>query len=89
MMAIGNGNSFQLDGWDDGNIRGSLSLLGGIQQDTRGAVGAFNQSTGNLTSGYSKNYTFDQRLSQVNPPFYPRQCVFTLLYVKDKPVEFL
>ncbi len=89
MMAIGNGNSFQLQGWDDGTTRGTLNLLGGIQQDTRGAVGSFNPNTGNITSGYSKNYTFDQRLSQVNPPFYPRQSVFTTQYVKDKPVEFL
>ena len=91
MMAIGQNNSFQLQGFNDGTVRGTLNLLGGIQQDTRGAVGQFKRTWQGpvLTSGFSKNYTFDTRLGQMNPPFYPRQSTFSTQYVKEKPVEFL
>lgn len=92
MMAIGQGNSFRLSGFNDGTVRGTLNLLGGIQQDTRGPVGQFRRTSGGgsvLTSGFAKNYSFDTRLSQMNPPSYPRQSTFSIQYVKEKPVEFL
>ena len=92
MMAIGEDNSFQLAGFNDGTVRGTLNLLGGIQQDTRGPVGLFRRTWGGgsvLTSGFAKNYTFDTRLGQMNPPFYPRQSTFSVQYIKEKPVEFL
>ncbi len=91
MMAIGQGNSFQLAQFNDGVTRGTLNLLGGIQQDTRGPVGQFQRTWRGpvLTSGFAKNYTFDTRLGQMNPPFYPRQSTFSVQYIKEKPVEVL
>lgn len=50
---------------------GFLNVHGGIVQDYRGAVGTFNPSTGQLVSGYEKNYTFDERFRTDPPPEYP------------------
>lgn len=86
LMATGQGNSFRVQSFDDGNFRGTLNLLGGIQQDTRGAV-AQTRWRGGL-SGYNKNYSYDSRLAQQNPPFYPRASTFSVQYIEEKPVEF-
>jgi hypothetical protein len=50
---------------------GTLTLTGGIIQNTRGAVSTF--SNGTIQTGYSKRYHYDPRLSDPNvrPPFFP------------------
>lgn len=50
---------------------GTLSIVGGIIQETRGAVGT--SASGTLKTGYSKRYRFDPRLADTNfrPPFFP------------------
>lgn len=50
---------------------GTLTVLGGIIQKSRGPVGTFDPDTGKTTSGYAKNYSYDPRLAQTPPPFYP------------------
>ncbi|HLF15391.1 MAG TPA: hypothetical protein VI932_10930 [Bacteroidota bacterium] len=52
-------------------VSGTLKIVGGIVQDTRGAVGTFAGST--IVSGFSKRYYYDPRLAdaQVRPPFFP------------------
>ena len=50
---------------------GTLKVLGGIIQNARGPVGTFNSSTGEMITGYSKNYTYDPRLASNPPPYYP------------------
>ncbi len=46
--------------------QGRLEILGGVVQDTRGAVGKLNP-----TSGFDKYYQYDERLEFEYPPFYP------------------
>jgi hypothetical protein len=48
---------------------GTINLVGGIQQYQRGAVGTF--GGGGITSGFYKNYRYDNRLLADLPPFYP------------------
>ena len=70
------------DYWD--TVRGNLNLLGGIQQKRRGAVGTFNGN--GIASGFSKEYTYDERLQRTFPPAYPRENVFSRDYWREKPV---
>jgi hypothetical protein len=63
--------SFYVDSYSSGIWRGYINLVGGIAQDTRGAVGTFSTVTGDGTSGYSKNYVYDSRFSTTPPPYYP------------------
>jgi hypothetical protein len=53
--------------------RKTLRLLGGIIQNSRGAVG---QTDG---SGFKKSYRFDPRLARARPPFYPLLNVYRIL----------
>ena len=63
--------SFTAENYNTRGLCGTLRVLGSIVQKTRGAVGTFSGS--NLTSGLSKRYRFDDRLSDptVRPPYYP------------------
>ena len=63
--------------YDDGSIRGRINLLGGISQKQRAAVGTL--SGGNVNSGYSKSYRYDDRLMNQNPPFYPTTGSYEIL----------
>jgi hypothetical protein len=51
-------------------LRGKLTLYGGVTQYQRGAVGTVDGS-GNIVTGYRKNYQYDSRLQLSHPPFYP------------------
>jgi hypothetical protein len=50
---------------------GTLTLRGGVIQKKRGPVGTFNSSTGNISSGYSKDYSYDTRMAVNPPPYFP------------------
>ena len=63
--------SFTVERWWEGPPKGTLSVLGGIIQTRRGPVGTFNGGTGAKLSGYTKDYRYDVRLSNMAPPFYP------------------
>lgn len=69
LMALN--TSFMLENWWVGPPKDTLTVFGGIIQDERGPVGTFNGSTGQKVSGYSKNYTYDGRLLNNPPPFFP------------------
>lgn len=56
---------------------GNLNIVGGIQQKNREPVGQ--SSGGILTTGFHKNYRFDQRLSTDFPPAYPSMSKFQVL----------
>jgi hypothetical protein len=68
MLAIN--HSFIVDHYDCGTPLGTLAVNGAISQKFRGAVGTFNGSTGTQVSGYSKNYTYDDRLRYLDPPHF-------------------
>jgi len=61
---------FVVDHYFCGTPRGQLTVNGGIAQKFRGAVGTFNASTGNTASGYQKNYIYDRRLRNREPPHF-------------------
>lgn len=77
--------SFKVENYNYGSPKGTLNLLGGIIQSNRGAVGTF--SGGSLSSGFQKNYTYDERLLQTIPPSFPRESIFSIVYWRDKPIE--
>ena len=60
---------------------GTLTLLGGLQQYQRGAVGTFSGST--IVSGFHKNYRYDNRLMVSYPPDYPNTGSFEVLSWKE------
>lgn len=51
--------------------RGSIRLQGGIIQYTYGAFGQFNSSTGQMIQGYARQFTYDPRMQDRAPPFFP------------------
>lgn len=64
-------SSFTVENWWQGPPKGTLSVYGGIIQKDRGPVGTFSSATGNKLSGYSKDYWYDPRFSNLAPPFFP------------------
>ncbi len=75
--------SFTAENYNTRPISGYLKIIGGIVQDTRGAVGTFNTGTNTLKTGFSKRYYFDPRLADVNtrPPYFPGYYRKTLAIV--------
>lgn len=63
--------SFGVENYDTRAASGNLTVVGGIVQYDRGAVGTFNSGTGALISGFNKNYTYDTRFENDPPPNYP------------------
>lgn len=63
--------SFYVENYDSKTPTGTLKVIGGIIQKARGPVGTFNASTGQTSTGYTKNYSYDPRLVDNPPPYYP------------------
>jgi hypothetical protein len=63
-------HSFIVDNYSSSSALGTLKVDGAIAQRFRGAVGTFNSSTGNLATGYTKDYNYDVRLRYRSPPFF-------------------
>ncbi len=61
-----------VENYNQGNVRGTVHLLGGVIENYYGAFGTFNASTGQDSTGYSRKFTYDPRMSQgLAPPFFP------------------
>jgi prepilin-type N-terminal cleavage/methylation domain-containing protein len=58
--------SFIVDNYDCGASLGTLTINGAIAQVFRGPVGTF----GSQPTGYLKNYTYDDRLREQEPPHF-------------------
>ncbi|KAA3618076.1 MAG: DUF4900 domain-containing protein [Calditrichaeota bacterium] len=67
MLALG--TSFTVENYYSGSHRGTLSIYGSLSQKIRGPVGTFSSWGG--STGYSKNYHYDQRLNAMIPPYFP------------------
>lgn len=63
--------SFYVQNYNTKKPTGVLKLVGGIIQKARGPVGTFNSSTGQIVTGYAKNYWYDPRLANNPPPYFP------------------
>jgi hypothetical protein len=61
-------DSFIVDNYDCGAPNGTLKVVGAIAQKYRGPVGT--GSGGNITTGYIKNYNYDDRFKTQNPPYF-------------------
>jgi Tfp pilus assembly protein PilX len=61
-------HSFIVDNYDCGSPLGTLYVYGTIGQLFRGTVGTHNGGT--ITSGYTKDYVYDDRLASLEPPYF-------------------
>jgi hypothetical protein len=61
-------HSFLVDNWRCGNGTGDLIVDGAIAQRFRGPVGT--GSGGNISTGYRKDYEYNDRLRYREPPFF-------------------
>jgi hypothetical protein len=61
-------HSFIVDNWRCGTPTGDLSVDGAIAQKFRGPVGT--GSSGNIVSGYRKDYEYNDRLRYREPPYF-------------------
>jgi len=77
--------SFTLENWWVGPPRSALHVYGGLIQTRRGPVGSVNGSTGQLLSGYSKDYWYDLRLADMAPPFFPTTGLFRQVLWRENP----
>ena len=59
-------HSFWVGSYNQGSPTGYLSVRGSIAQRWRGIVG-----TGSISTGYIKDYKYDQRLQTTSPPYFP------------------
>jgi hypothetical protein len=63
--------SFTVENYASGTPRGTLVLYGGLIQERRGPVGSYSGASGQLLTGYAKDYTYDPRLRDTPPPGFP------------------
>ncbi len=71
--------SFYVANYNTRTPPGVLKLLGGIIQKARGPVGTFNTTTGQIVTGYAKDYYYDPRLADMPPPYYPTTGLYDVL----------
>jgi hypothetical protein len=64
--------------YSNGSPRGMIHLLGGVSQQQRAAVGTIDGS-GNVITGYSKSYRYDDRLMNQSPPYFPTTGSYEIL----------
>ena len=62
---------FTAENYGSRGVEGRIRLLGGIQQNRRGAVGTFSGTPPALNNGFLKDYRYDDRLLYDAPPFFP------------------
>jgi hypothetical protein len=61
-------HSFIVDNWDEGPSPGTLTVHGAIAQRFRGTVGT--GSGGSISTGYVKDYWYDNRFKYRSPPYF-------------------
>jgi len=75
--------SFTVANYQVGPPKGTLNVYGGLIQARRGAVGTFSGTTGQKLSGYSKDYQYDMRFSNLAPPFFPTTGAYQQVLWQD------
>ncbi|GAA3637619.1 hypothetical protein GCM10022223_65660 [Kineosporia mesophila] len=61
-------HSFVVQNWGYGSALGTLNVYGAIAQKFRGPVGTGTATA--ISTGYSKNYEYDGRLTFTQPPYF-------------------
>ncbi|MFN0149506.1 MAG: DUF4900 domain-containing protein [bacterium] len=74
LMALN--TSITAEQYNNGVLRGSLTIWGGLIQERRGAVGLAGGAGGGITSGYQKDYHYDPRVTGRKPPEFPLTGVY-------------
>jgi hypothetical protein len=73
-------SSVNVQNYDSGSPRGSVRLIGGLIEEYYGAFGTFNSSTGQLQTGYGRDFKYDRRMGRgFSPPYFPTVNVFDLV----------
>ncbi|MBF0478670.1 MAG: DUF4900 domain-containing protein [Candidatus Omnitrophica bacterium] len=63
---------FQVDSYNSGSPRGTVTLLGGSITQNYGAFGTFDGSTQSMLTGYARNFVYDSRTGAgQSPPYFP------------------
>ena len=83
-----------VENYDSGGSRGSVNLIGGVIEYYYGAFGTFNSTTGAMSTGYSRAFTYDRRTAAgLAPPYFPTigedgvKSVLTFAYSQREQVE--
>lgn len=79
-------SSITADSYDNNELRGVLTIWGGLIQQYRGPVGLVN-GAGQIVSGYRKNYHYDPRVTARTPPAFPLTGVYREVEWKESWVE--
>jgi hypothetical protein len=83
-------HTFIVDNWQCGAPLGTLTVNGAIGQSFRGPVGTYSGST--KYSGYTKNYSYDDRLKYRSPPNFlpPVDAAWHVLQSSEQvPANFI
>ena len=78
---LGLTGSFMVDNYNCGSPLGSLTVNGAIAQIYRGIVGTFSGSS--ISSGYSKNYWYNDNLRSEEPPHFIEPIEATWRVVRE------
>jgi hypothetical protein len=66
-----------VDDYDTLAPRGAVTVLGGVISNNYGAFGMMNPGTGDLASGYGRNFVYDTRMeTSTTPPYFPTLNTF-------------
>lgn len=83
MMAgnLGDGynSSVHVQNHDQGAPRGTVRLIGGLIEEYYGAFGTFDPNTGNMSTGYGRDFVYDRRMNRgFTPPYFPTTNQFEM-----------
>ncbi|MBI2570744.1 MAG: pilus assembly PilX N-terminal domain-containing protein [Candidatus Schekmanbacteria bacterium] len=77
--------SYQGENYNKNGLRGTMYLFGGTIQEQGGLFGV-GDGSGNSIHGWSESYTYDNRLMNTPPPYYPTTGVYTFLDRRERSV---
>ena len=73
-------SSVNVQNYNSGAPRGTVTLLGGIIEEYYGAFGTFDPATGNPVTGYGRAFTYDRRMVRgFAPPYFPTTNLFEIV----------
>jgi hypothetical protein len=78
-------HTFQVQNFDRGPVRGTLTLFGSLAQKFRGPVGTGTTTT--QITGYSKNYAYDPLLVSVTPPKFLQPSATSFVLIRYASVK--
>lgn len=81
-------HTIQVQNWNVGSPRGTLTIVGSMAQRFRGTVGTGSSSS--VTTGYLKAYNYDSRLTYSSPPKFltPTSTTYDMTQIAGVPAAF-